>query len=66
MIYKLKSTEIPSGYALRLDGILPGGIIELSACTPLAYHGIVADRPGDGSRQADPLKLGHFKIAGTK
>ena len=66
IIYQVKSPEMPSGYALRLDEILPGGIIELSACTPLAYHGIVADRPGDGNQQADPLKLGQFKIAGAK
>lgn len=62
VIYGITLPPVPEGYAVRLDAILPGGVIELSACTPLGYHGVVGEAQDGGSRRHPTIPLGQFRV----
>lgn len=62
VIYRINPPPLPAGYAVRLDAILPEGIIELSACTPLGYYGDVGESQKSGIRHPPTILIGQFEI----
>lgn len=62
VIYEINPPLIPAGYAVRLDAISPGGIVELSACTPLGYYGVVGEPEEGATRHPLTIPLGQFEI----
>lgn len=63
---QLHIPEIPEGFSARLDGISKNGGIDISACTPLAYHQMTPETWEDKSRHDYTKQLGRFSVPTDK